>query len=330
MKALRVVLISIFAFLFLSGCGEDDASPEYDVYVYGRNNEQAAYWKNGQLYYLTEGTEPSVTSSAVFSGPDFYVAGMKGNGSNWVPVYWKNGVQVALSDGSTNQQAGGMSVSGTDVYIAGYEFRDGTMFAKYWKNGTPKYLNDGTAMCGAIDILVAGNDVHVIGFETKQDSVIARYWKNGVLIKMPVTAPYGYFEDIGISGDDIYIVGYTISENGQHVPKYWKNGVEVTLTAGIRATAIEFYGSDVYILDGSSGLYWKNGETHMLPDEGLDHVAPVDIAVAENDVFVAANNLRSSNSERLGGYLWKRNVAQSPFLGNNPGEELAGLVIRIP
>jgi len=329
MKALSVLLVSVFASLVFSGCGEDDASPKYDVYVYGMNNQQAAYWKNGDLHYLTDGTKPSTTSSAVFSGSDFYVAGMEAIGQNWNPVYWKNGVKVPLSDGSTSEHTWGMTVSGPDVYVAGFEFRDGTMFAKYWKNGTANYLNDGTAMCRAFDILVIGNDVHVIGLETKPDSVIARYWKNGVLVKMPPTTPYGYFMDIGASGEDIYIVGYTVSENGQHQPKYWKNGIETALTGGARTAAIEFSGSDVYILDGGWGRYWKNGEPHSLPVEGLDHVAPVGIAVVGNEIFVAANNLRSSNNETLGAYLWRSDVAQAPFLGNNPGVELKGLVIRV-
>src|SRR5688572_533413 len=83
----------------------------------------------------------------------------------------------------------------------------------------------------------------------------AAYWKNGNFVSLTNnSAMYGIAKSITVSGNDVYIAGYERNNNGFPYPivKYWKNGTEVSLTAGTPynyglGNSIYVSGSDVYV-----------------------------------------------------------------------------------
>ena len=101
--------------IFLSSVSNSNASSifvsEGDVYVAGYVSNQAVYWKNGQINYLSD--NESYAESIFVYNNDVYVAGrVEPDGNHEVATYWKNGEAVTLYNGTYNTQALSIFVSG--------------------------------------------------------------------------------------------------------------------------------------------------------------------------------------------------------------------------
>jgi hypothetical protein len=98
-----------------------------------------------------------------------------------------------------------------------------------------------------------------------------------------------------------YVAGYDYNTNGFPYPivKYWKNGTEVSLTAGTPYNyglghSMYVSGSDVYVagysanqsLASFAACYWKNGNQVTLSDSTTSIAEARSIFVAGNDVYV--------------------------------------------
>jgi hypothetical protein len=98
---------------------------------------------------------------------------------------------------------------------------------------------------------------------------------------------------------DVYVAGHEKNENGIFVAKYWKNGVAVELSDGIKnnyANSIFVSNNDVYVagyedsetLQTGKAKYWKNGMPFYLSGEGSNIYSDANgITVSGNDVYVA-------------------------------------------
>lgn len=239
-----------------------------DVYTTGYENTQTIWkchvWKNG-LYQYSLGDGYSLGTGIALIGTDIYVAGYAYEPS---PVYryamlWKNDNTVnILAASANNAEAKAVAVSGTDVYVAGKENDD----VKIWKNGVALTLSNSTG-CTLTSIAAEGNDVYAAGYTNTPLRV--RYWKNGISTDI-VTTGSAYANAIAVANGDVYIAGTDIS-GPKAIATYWKNGVAVTLGAGIRnsrANGIAVKGTDVYIageVQGANNIsdyatIWKNGQ----------------------------------------------------------------------
>jgi hypothetical protein len=190
-----------------------------DIYVVGwvfdsNDRTRAAYWKNGQLILLTDGTSDCMAESIFVSGDDVYVAGTVNSqvshilpteifstGQKGVATYWKNGENITLS---TNGRAQSIFVNGTDVYVSGSIYNAensvSTPFGQlhvntaiYWKNNIPVSLvEDSNSNAYSISVTKNG-DVYTAGWIDNQ----AVYWINDTATHLPI--PYqgqGYLYSI--------------------------------------------------------------------------------------------------------------------------------------
>lgn len=259
---------------------------------------------------------------------DVYLAGYESNGSVDVAKYWKNGVPVSLTDGTKGAQALSIAVSGSDVYVAGVE---GVSFpvdpnkmeraVTYWKNGVAVVLKGGTRSANADAIFVSGSDVYVAGCDDRtlspsapwSQGAVATLWKNGVAMTLPDDGKGSMATSIFVVGSDVYAAGYVLEtkETGPvsnllyTVAVYWKNGVRVALTDGVRssdATSIFVSGNDVYVAGNlyaygvtpptnNQAMYWKNGNPVMLVTVGGSvgqsiYVSGADVYVAGRDASI--------------------------------------------
>lgn len=297
------------------GCRGDDTTPsaldlilnEYDVYIAGRVDDRALYWKNGEINYLTEDGVKSRMVDMDVSGSDVYMIGSIQQ-TDFVAVYWKNGeLESVLSQ--TPSAIYTIAATESDVYASLYEDSDlPAPSAKIWKGGgfmPMNGLNSGS-FSACIEIEVSGSDVYAIGLENVNDVVSAKYWKNGALVEVITGSPsYSFFTDISVSGDDVHLVGYVKDENDNTTFKYFKNGIDQQLSSDIRPHKVKAYGDDVYMLDVDTEYYTVNGEKVFL-ESGLgtgERYSARELVVVDGNVFVAAMRV-NADSQHLGGHVW--------------------------
>ena len=232
-----------------------------DVYIAGTHNNEGKYWKNGVETLLTDAnSQNGEARTLIKSGSDIYIGGSDRN----LPVYWKNEAEIPLS--SSQGIVNGIAVNLGDVHAVGQE----SGIAVLWKNDNRMQLGDTVSTdIGASGIAFSGNDILVCGAESGN----AVLWKNGV--KMILATPANQIASvayaIAIVGNNTFVVG-TDGVNAV----YWLNGSEVKLPKSgfnAAATAIAFYGTDVYIAGYDEGsraapVYWKNGVKYHLPSGG--------------------------------------------------------------
>jgi hypothetical protein len=60
---------------------------------------------------------------------------------------------------------------------------------------------------------------------------------------LPRSATNSYASSIYVSGNDMYIAGYEFNTDQPKYAVYWKNGVEVKLTDGVR----DAYATSIFI-----------------------------------------------------------------------------------
>ena len=270
-----LLVLSVSAMLACGSSASKTPPPVVtDVYAAGFETDDtgieiAKYWKNGQAVVLGAGTFNSTANSITVSGNDVYVAGIQGNGTNFVAKYWKNGVPVELTDGTKSAFVHSIAVSGTDVYVAGEVGK----VAQYWKNGVPFVLTDGTNGAEAWSIVTSGPDVYVAGVETKTTQIDpthfvtnpgSKYWKNGVAVELTDSLTAALAFSMFISGSDIYVAGYACKTMDPNcaLATYWKNGVPVQLTdmTNSGGSSIVVSGANIHVAGNQSNSLAENLE----------------------------------------------------------------------
>ncbi|MFN0032644.1 MAG: hypothetical protein ACKVOR_10840 [Flavobacteriales bacterium] len=167
-----------------------------DVYLVGRDGDQAVYWKNNIRTDLTDGSNGADWATGITVHDDnVYVCGYQNHSGQRKAKYWLNGTETMLTTGASNEIANDIAFDSGDIYVCGAEDTEGTFgtqsAAKYWKNGVPVLLTDGTAFRDiAHEISVNGTDVYVSGtiinVMVSEGKIV--FWKNGNLIEMNSTS----------------------------------------------------------------------------------------------------------------------------------------------
>jgi hypothetical protein len=110
-----------------------------DMYVTGRENDKAVYWKNGSPIDLPNGFEARNIS---ISGNSLNIIGIN---SASVPKYWTNGTEKYLEQVvSSADAANSIFANGSDIFIAGMLSSGNTKTAYYWINGKAIKLSNNT------------------------------------------------------------------------------------------------------------------------------------------------------------------------------------------
>jgi hypothetical protein len=212
MKKLLFLSTLLLCSLLHVSCNPDDVTNNptttnpVDVYVAGSKNNQACYWKNGQIVMLDSGgiTKTSAYKLIVSNG-DVYIFGGGYNlqsANEPKSLFWKNGVlsNLNIQFNSSFLSINDFDVVGNDVYISGFSSNNqtnGYVFG-YWKNGNRIILNDNTIDHNPSYIKVVNNNVY-IAVRFPQPG----YYINSNFYQIPNSGISG----ISANNDQIYIYG---------------------------------------------------------------------------------------------------------------------------
>jgi len=325
MKILYSISSVTFLLFALASCLKETANSNNprDIYILGRQAVPVTdfprittVWKNGTPIEILDSSNGFIGSFLAVSGSDIYVIGWEGTTSDY--VFYKNGIRKVINGSPSNGiTTPSIAVSGNDVYIAGLS---DTLASTYWKNDLPVYMKYSigvnitvSSSVAASQIAVQGKDVYLLGIagDTSQYQLpiltfMPESWKNGNL-NLLQSSENSSATCITVSGPDVYISG---NSSYGSIAMYWKNGVPITLGAGV-TTCIAVSGSDVYVSGNSNNgdaIYWKNGNLVLL----ASNAKTSGIVVSGNDVYVSGN-------EGQYGVYWKNGIVDTLSSGTTSG-----------
>lgn len=249
-----IITFSVLALLFGMQAVGQVVNNEPNVYVAGyeknaQNKLVATLWINGEVQFLSDGTNDSQANAVFVSGNDVYVVGYEYNYT--LPMtsvkLWKNGKIQVLSEYSGDAYS--VFVSGNDVYVVGYENRDLHIETAFiWKNGEKHILNDDGKYNIAYSIFVYESDVYVAGMEGNtvyavdengdtwlnhgESKEVAKLWKNGIGQDLTDGSTDACATYVYVLDGNVYVVGSEKNAQGIDIAKLWKNGVPQNLTNG--------------------------------------------------------------------------------------------------
>lgn len=225
-----------------------------------------------------------------------------------IAKYFVNDVATTLGNTANNRIYGeDLEVSGNDVYVLAVRQTNsgGASTAVIYKNGVElqSFATPGGVYYNCL--AVSGTDIYLAGIEYPSGGPIKIIlWKNGTITSITnntgANPTDAYVYDMFVSGSDVYLAGYeTMSSSPfNRLPKYWKNGQAVTLsaTAGTNSAVhrIVVAGNDVHCAGDSEGkpTYWKNGSpTNLSTANGWSY----GLAVNGTDVFTAGSVSTGAN-----------------------------------
>ncbi len=321
MKTLILSIIGFVLVIAMVTC-KKDKSLRTDIYVAGATVNVAAdaglaaYWKNGALIMLENGTQNSLARAIVVSNGDVYVAGFYGS----KPCYWKNGTRIMLDctyDVFNEGEALAIAVKNDIVYITGNLTNPNIgSRACYWKNEELIIL--GTQSSTSKDIFLSGDDIYISGSQAGQ----VCYWKNGEIIMLNTgVKTYSIF----IQNEDVFVLGTTSSQMG-----YWKNGVFTALAPKDIGSSVQdlfVINDQIYVvgLSNNKPIYWHNGVSNS-----LSHIArgAYGIEIVNDVVYIAGETYSKGEVVQPSrACYWENNKIVS--LGAENAEPSYGLSIFI-
>jgi len=308
MKKLTTFLL-ILAVINLISCNNDDDlnTPEQqaiiDVYVSGKENENACYWKNNQQVVLDNNGLSITTADKIYVNNDnVYVWGTGfSNITNELSfLYWINGLLTDLNVEFSEPDfelywMTDFYVVNNDVYFLGFLRSISNPTQRdlvYWKNGIKTVIleNINYTNTNSSSIRVINNEVYVFSnIEYNQPGVFINNSFN------PINSSY-IVQGMTIKENEVFIYGSSTPTSGfyQNI-----NTGEIT-TSSYRINYLEFDQSDIYTMvdhNNQSVLreIRKNDVLYYItPGDYESHIP--DLCVHDGNVFAIVRELIDFNS----------------------------------
>jgi len=286
-------------------------TPSYDVYVAGKENNKASYWKNTLKTELTNGEDITPLEIIVQSN-NVYVTGTKGaTPTSLKPIhfFWKNGTRYEIKQ-YLNLPSTGLSditaftVYEGNVYFAGYVENPNAVNPLekyelcYWKNDSKNILYKSQYIPSAEGITAAnsvtGTEVYVSATVPDNNQNVSRgYFKNTTFNAIPAAN---------------YVFNFAKNNNGiqllyQKNSKFYSKNVNTNLETliGDYSNTLPFYGkittdtgtNDLYTTYYNQGsTYYKNTNTVTPGFSSLPNIQ--DIFALNNNVYMIKYNSPST------------------------------------
>lgn len=302
-----ILFLSILITISIVSCNNDDnlnisvQQATTDIYVSGKLNENACYWKNNAQITLSNNGLSTTSADKIFvTNDNVYVWGTGfPNSTNGVSfLFWNNGMVTDLNVEFSEPDFEVTSITdfyvvNDDVYFLGYLRNISNPSQSdlvYWKNGTKNIiLENCTYFDYQSSLIVINDDIYV---SSKNDSN-----ENGVFINNIfnlINANYNPY-DMTANGNEAFIHGSSSSggfyqnvNTGEETPTFY------------RINDLTFDQSDIYtIVDHNNVSYRreirKNDNLFYLSPEDYETHIP-DIFVLNGEVYAIVRELVDANS----------------------------------
>lgn len=254
-----------------------------EMYFGGNMDGWAAYWHDGQSYYISQYEAKDISDMVVSADGTVHVVGR----SNNVGYYWseQTGIfsLVTSSDEYVQGSASGIYLDEAtgDVYCTSYEGSGAYYTAKYWKNLAAYDLTDGTTVALAYDVLMYDGSLYIL-----VDDSNGKYYLVGDEKHMLEDNGYAISPScMTVKDGTVYVGGY-YTDVDKFCPCYWVDGKLTTIPTAqnsqIYAIGVDDSGN-IY-LAGSEGVgiercaaYYKNGDIVRLTDYNNSCISDMDI-----------------------------------------------------
>lgn len=313
MKKLFLPFLTLSLAVFLNSCSnnEDTMSEDiskniaqsYDVYVAGRENNKACYWKNNVKTDLTNG-DNLIPLDITVQNNNVYVTGSNGSTPTTLkPIhyFWKNGTRNEIKQYLNLPNSGlsgitSFTVNNGDIYFAGYVENPTATSAFeqyelcYWKNGVKTILYKSQYVPSAEGIEITnsatGSDVYVSAMIADNNQNVDR----------------GYFKNTTFNSlnQPSFVFNFAKNTNGLHIlfqknSKYYSKNIftNVETLIGNYTLPIPFYGkittdtetNDLYTMYYNQGNnYYKNTTTVNPSFSSLPYIQ--DLFALDNKIYM--------------------------------------------
>lgn len=274
------------------------------IFLAGNSLEfEAAYWKNGEIVYLTtDGNDIgyySWISSIKVGDGSIYVGGQKHERK---ATLWKNNDEIPLT---FNNPINSMAMFDGEAYAVGggpWLWKEDGQVTRY------DYHNSSTSLRTVfIDDL---GDVYMGGYirDNSTNRFVTTVWKNGTPLSLEGSTTTAFVTDLYVVNGDFHACGLVYNTADRtYTLKYWKNddpAVEIATISRYSTPSILVNNGDVYI--GSQlnqrPTVWVNGIARFYEDNGV--YGSVENMVLHGDDVYAVGNMETSD-EREVGVVWK-------------------------
>ncbi len=305
---MKKIFIALFLFIGLLqvSCSPETVSNSpttnpVDVYVAGSKDDQACYWKNGQIVILDSNNLPStIAKKIIVSNGNVYVLGNGESINKSYSLFWKNGVltnlSVSFSIGvSIVESITDMEVIDNDVYFVGYKTSSGTVYIKqltYWKNNIPTTIKN---YLGGFNnnpkIKVVNNDVYITAASEISSNPFYRidgFYKNGVFNQIQNSIIYSFTKN----NNDVYVTGYKLITEAEGFYKNISNNSETTIPSCSKISFLIFDNNKTYYSDTEK--IYKNGNLIYQIPIGSNNV--FDLKIKDDIIYkIAGSQINNIN-----------------------------------
>lgn len=304
MRNLILPFLLILTLVFSCRSENDEVlekNTSYDVYVAGRENNKACYWKNNIKTDLSNGDNINTIDIKVENN-NVYVTGVSQpiTTYNGIQYFWKNNVRTDVKQylnipNNAQYYIKSFTVNNGDIYFAGYVENPIPASALdkfemcFWKNGVKTILYKSQYYSSAESIMIDGSDVYTSTAKVDNNqNVEYGYFKNTTFTSIPST----------------YVYNFAKNNNGIHLLfqnnlKYYSKNINTNTDAliGNYMHPIHVLGkiishntnNDLYTIQSSlGGFYFKNNLQTFPTFSTLPYIQ--DMFILDNNIYMIKYN----------------------------------------
>lgn len=273
----------------------------YDVYIAGRENSKACYWKNNVKTDLMNGDGLGTIDIKVENN-NIYITGISlpYTANNGIEYFWKNNVRTVVKQylnipNNVQYNIRSFAVNNGDVYFAGYVENPAATSTLdrfeicFWKNGVKTILYKSQYYSSTESIFIDGSDIYVSVAKVDNNQNLEHgYFKNMIFSSILASNVYNFAKN----SEGIH---FLYQRNLKYFSKNLNTNIETLI--GDYTSPVPNLGkiisnnitNDLYTIQSTSGgFYFKNSLQIFPTFSTLPYMQ--DMFVIDNNIYMIRYN----------------------------------------